>query len=191
LEFKFVSYLKSIRAKFLLLSLSVFYDTAFMNRLWADPSLRRTWIGLLGIFITGTAGIISSMDRLLFAATTYPFADAAIFLGLALFLAGCWRGRMSIAFDLNASRETLRSRGTVLCRLSDTKQSSAYIEQLVSNSQAFESENSLKVTECYLVFASEIWFESLAKKGFDLLGELFTHRGIGDMIASKNSMPSM
>ena len=186
-----MSYLKTLRSKFLLLALSVFYDTAFMNRLWADPQLRRTWIGMLGIFITGIAGVVYSVDRLLFAAIAYPVADVFMFAGLALFLAGSWRGRMSIAFDLNASQDVLRSSGTVLCVLSDAKQSSAYIEELVSNSQTFASENSLIVTECYLVFASEIWLESLAKKGLNLLGELFAYRNLGDLIASKNSMSSM
>ncbi len=99
---------------------------------------------------------------------------------------------MSIAFDLNASQNVLRSRGTILCITSDKGQCSAYIEELLNQSQMLVSENSLKVTECYLIFATEIWFESLAKKGLNLLGELADRSSkLGDLFARENSVQSM
>ena len=186
-----MSFLKIIKAKFLLLALSLFYDAAFMNRLWVDPQLRRTMIGMLGLFITGIAGVLYAVSGLLFAVTASPATDVFMLIGLSMFLAGSWRGRMSLAFDLNASQQVLSSSGSVICNLSDVRQSSAYIEGLLSNSQAFSGENSLNVTECHLVFASEIWIESLEKKGLNLLGELLTNQKLGELIASKNHMPSV
>jgi hypothetical protein len=190
-EFKDVSFLKTIKAKFLLLALSLFYDAAFMNHLWADPQLRRTAIGMLGLFIMGITGVLYATSGLLFGAAPSLVADALMLIGLSMFLAGSWRGRMSLAFDLNVSQNVLSSTGTVICNLSDAKQSSAYIEGLMSNSQTFSGENSLNVTECYLIFASEIWIESLEKKGLNLLGELLTNQKLGELIASKNHLPSV
>lgn len=186
-----MSFVKVFKAKFLLLALSLFYDAAFMNRLWTDAKLRRTLIGMVGLFLTGTTGVIYAISGLLLGITSSPVADALMIIGIVMFLAGCWRGRMSLAFDLSASQKILRSNNTVICDLSDVKQSSAYIEGLVTNSQTFSGGNSLIVSECYLIFASEIWFESLAKKGLNLLGELISNRKIGELIASKNYMPSV
>ncbi|MBM5805332.1 MAG: hypothetical protein FJZ49_04630 [Candidatus Verstraetearchaeota archaeon] len=183
--------LKAVKARFLLLALSLFYDVAFVSRIWTDPDLKRASIGVLGIFITGFSAIIYAVDRLLFSATLYPTSDLLILIGLSLFLAGSWRGRISIAFNLKESWEVLGSRGTALCILSDTKQSSSLIEGLVNQSQTLAGENSLKATECYLVFATEIWRESLTKKGLNLLGEMFANVNLGDLFAGKNHVPSM
>ena len=50
--------LKTIRARFLLLALSLFYDVAFVSRIWTDPDLMRASIGMLGLFIKGFLGFI-------------------------------------------------------------------------------------------------------------------------------------
>jgi hypothetical protein len=52
-------------------------------------------------------------------------------------------------------------------------------------------ENNLKDAECYLVLATEIWIESLEKKGLNLLGDVFAKRDIGEMIAGKNYVSPM
>ena len=183
--------LKALKARFLLLALSLFYDVAFVSRIWTDPDFMRASIGVLGLFITGISGIIYAVDRLLLSATLYPIADFLILIGLSLFLAGSWRGRISIAFNLEESYEVLRSRGTVLCILSDAKQASSLIEGLVNQSQTLAGENSLKATESYLIFAHEIWRESLTKKGLSLVGDVFTKRSVGELFAREDHVPPM
>jgi hypothetical protein len=183
--------LKTIKVRFLLLALSLFYDVAFVSRIWTDPDLMRASIGMLGLFITGFSGMVYAISNLLFSATLYPLPEFLALIGLSLFLAGSWRGRISIAFNLKESIEVLGSRGTALCILSDAKQSSSLIEGLVNQSQTLAGENHLKATECYLVFATEIWRESLAKKGLNLLGDVFANVNLGDLFASKNNLPPM
>ena len=183
--------LKTAKARFLLLALSLFYDVAFISRLWTDPDLMRASIGVLGLFLTGFSCMIYAISNLLFSVTLYPLPEFLALIGLSLFLVGSWRGRISIAFNLKESTEVLGSRGTALCILSDSRQSSSLIEGLVNQSQALASENNLKATECYLVFATEIWRESLAKKGLNLLGDIFANVNLGDLFASKNNLPPM
>ncbi|MGA2573470.1 MAG: hypothetical protein ABSF36_04605 [Candidatus Methanomethylicaceae archaeon] len=175
--------LSGIRSRFLLATLSIFYDVAFVDRVWTDPDFMRTTIGLVGIFITALVGIAYSVARLAFALGTSPLADSVLLLGIFLFVVGSWGGRINIGFDIANSKETLQSRGTVFCVLSDTRQSSSFIEVLINKTQDPAAGNDLKASECNLVFASEIWGESLAKKGLNLLGEVFTNRNKGDVIA--------
>lgn len=179
---------KTVKATFLLVALSLFYDVAFFNRIWTDPDLKRASIGVLGLFITGLSGILYAASNLLFSVTLYPIPELLVLIGLSLFLAGSWKGRIGIAFNLEESIKVLSSRGTALCILSDSKQSSSLLEGLVDQSQVLAGENNLKATECYLVFATEIWRESLAKKGLNLLGDMFTNMNLGDLFASKNNL---
>jgi hypothetical protein len=183
--------LKAIKSKFILLSLSVFYDAAFADRLWTDVKIRRAMVGMAGILITGAAGAVLALDRMLILQATSPVAEVFIIGGAALFLAGNWKGRISLGFNIEESRAVLRSRRTVICRLSDVHQASAYIEAIMEQSQREIGENYLKATEPYLILASEIWFESLAKKGFDLIGEMNPYKNVGDIIARQTSMSSM
>jgi hypothetical protein len=112
-------------------------------------------------------------------------------VGLALFTIGSWGRRISIGIDVQRSEGELRSRGTVLCVLGDTRQSSSLIEGIMNRTQDLVGENNLKDAECYLVLATEIWIESLEKKGLNLLGDVFAKRDIGEMIAGKNYVSPM
>ncbi len=180
-----------LKSKLLLLSLSLFYDVAFVDRIWTNAKIRRATIGTAGAIIVGVAGAIYALDRLLLIQPAYPAMDIMMLAGMALFTAGSWRGRISLGFEVDESRETLRSRRTVICYLSDVKQASAYIEVIMDRSQRMIGENSLKATECYLIFASEIWFESLGKKGLNLIGEMFPYKDVGDLVARQTSVSSM
>ena len=168
--------LKALRTRFLLATLSIFFDVAFVDRVWTDPNIMRASVGLIGIIITGAAGATYALMELTSTTSAYSVTTVLILIGIALFIAGSFRGRINISFDLRDSQETLRTRGTLLCLLSDTKQSSSYIEAIINSSQSFDDENSLKVAECYLMFATDIWRESLAKKGLDLIGEMIPKR---------------
>jgi len=165
-----------LRTRFLLLTLSLFYDVAFVDRVWTDPDLFRASVGLIGTFIVGFAGIFYA--ALLIAGVVVPsnIAAALVVIGLSLFLAGSLRGRLNIGFNISSSAETLRSRGTILCLLTDVKQSSSFIEVIVNGVPCFGDETSLKAAECYLIFATEIWRESLTQKGLNILGEVFAKR---------------
>jgi hypothetical protein len=168
--------LSGVRSRFLLAYLSIFYDVAFYDRVWTDPNFMRATIGLAGIFLTAFVGIAYSVGALAFSFGLFPLAESILLLGIFLFVAGSWGGRINLGFDLAHSQETLKSRGTVLCILSDTKQSSSFIEVLINKTQDPMAGNDLKASECNLVFATEIWGESLAKKGLNLLGEVFANR---------------
>jgi hypothetical protein len=183
--------LSGIRSRFLLATLSIFYDVAFVDRVWTDPNFMRTTIGLAGIFITAFVGIAYSVGALVFALGSFPLVDSLLLLGIFLFVVGSWGRRINIGFNLANSQDTLQSRGTVLCILSDTQQSTSFIEVLINQTQDPMAENDLKASECNLVFATEIWGESLAKKGLDLFGEVFTNRVTGDIVARKNYVSSM
>ncbi len=183
--------MQKLRSKLLLLSLSLFYDVAFVDRLWTDAKTRRAAVGTVGVLMVGVAGSAYAISRLLAVPLFDPAMGAIMLAGVALFLIGSWRGRISLGFEVEASQETLRSRRTVICYLSDVKQASAYIEVIVDRSQRMIGENSLKATECYLIFASEIWFESLAKKGLNLIGEVLPYKDLGDLVARQANMPSM
>jgi hypothetical protein len=181
----------TLRSRLLLLSLSIFYDVAFVDRLWTDAKMRRATIGTIGVITVGVAGSVYALDRLLSIQPAYPAMDMMMLAGVALFVAGSWRGRISLAFNVAESKEVLRSRRTVICYLSDVKQASAYIEVIMDRSQMMIGENSLKATESYLVFASEIWFESMAKKGLNLIGEVLPYKNVGDLVARQAGMSSM
>jgi hypothetical protein len=168
--------LSGIRSRFLLATLSIFYDVAFVDRVWTDPNFMKATIGLLGIFITAFVGIAYSIGALAFSFTLFPLGGSILLLGIFLFIAGSWGGRINIGLDPANSQETLKSRGTVLCILSDTRQSSSFIEVLINKTQDPAAGNDLKASESNLVFATEIWSESLAKKGLNLLGEVFANR---------------
>lgn len=183
--------LKAIKSKFILLSLSIFYDAAFADRLWTDAKIRRAAVGMVGIFVTGIAGVVFALDHTLSFQASSPLAEMFVVGGAVLFLAGNWKGRISLGFNIEESHALLRSRRTVICYLSDVRQASAYIEAIMDQSQREIGENYLKATEPYLILASEIWFESLAKKGFDLIGELNPYKDVGDIIARQTGMPSM
>ena len=181
--------LSSIRSRFLLVYLSIFYDVAFVDRVWTDPNFMRATLSIAGIFLTAIVGLAYSIGVLFFSVNLQPVADAFILLGVLLFVLGSWGGRIDIGLNLAKAQETLASRGTVLCILSDTKQSSSFIEALMVKTQDQSSENHLNVSECNLVFATEIWGESLAKKGINLLGEVSASRKKGDLSASKDNLP--
>lgn len=183
--------LSGIRSRFLLAILSIFYDVAFVNRVWTDPNFMRATIGLVGIFITALVGIAYSVGTLAFALGSVPLADFVLLLGISLFVVGSWGSRIYIGFNVANSQETLHSRGTVLCILSDARQSSSFIEVLINKTQDPMAGNDLKASECNLIFATEIWAESLAKKGLNLLGEVFTNRVTSDIIARKNYVSPM
>jgi hypothetical protein len=183
--------LGALRSRILLVTLSLFYDVAFVDRLWADPNLMKGAVGLSGIILTGATGLIHSLAVLL-GYPGYPsFVAPLMGMGVALFAMGSWGRRISIGFDIKKSEDELRSRGTVLCLLGDARQSSSFIEGIMNKVQGFAGENSLKEAECYLVLATEIWIESLAKKGLNLLGEIFAERDVGEMIAGKNYVSPM
>ncbi|MCQ5376907.1 MAG: hypothetical protein NO516_02530 [Candidatus Methanomethylicia archaeon] len=181
----------SLKARFLLLTLSIFYEAAFMNRLWADPNFRRASVGIFGLFIAGSAGVLYAADRILSGPSLYPIPDALILGGTLLFLIGSWKGRIVLAHDYRQLIGALASSGTVLCKLSDEMQSSGYIEALLEISQRLAAENDLKATECYVILASEIWIESLSRRGLNLLGGLTKGRTVGDILAGQANMPSM
>jgi hypothetical protein len=183
--------LKALRSRILLVTLSLFYDVAFVDRLWTDPNLMKGYIGLSGILLTGVMGLTYSIAGMLAYEGFLDFAAPLMGVGLALFAMGGWGRRINIGFDLERSEDELRSRGTVLCLLGDTRQSSSLIEGTMNRAQGFAGENSLKDAECYLVFATEIWVESLAKKGLNLLGEVLSKRDVGEMVASKNYVSPM
>jgi hypothetical protein len=182
---------KAFKSRLMLVTLSLFFDVAFVDRLWTDPNLVRATAGLVGIFIIGITGIVYSSTVLLLSVNPYVVAATLTAVGAAFFIAGGLKGRINIAFDLEKSRQALRSRGTVLCMLDDTQQSSSFIEVIISATQALTDENSLKASECYLLFATEIWRESLAKKGLHPLGDVFAKRSSGEMVAGKDSLPSV
>jgi len=183
--------LRALHSRILLVTLSLFYDVAFVDRLWADPNLMKGAIGLVGIILTGGTGLAHAVVVLL-GYPGYPDLVAPLMgVGLALFAMGSWGRRISIGFDLKRSEDELRVRGTVLCLLGDARQSSAFIEGLMNRSQGLAGENPLKDAECYLILATEIWSESLAKKGLNLLGEIFAERDVGEMIAGKNYVSPM
>ncbi len=166
-----VSYLRTLRAKILLLALSLFYEVAFIERIWTDPNLTRAYIGLAGLLVAGASGLIYSTEHLLgMPVPIFPYSTA-VFVGLLLFLIGGFGKRMKLTFDEKLSRENVMSRGTVLCLVSDTKQSSSIIELLVSSASEWD-EDRLRKAEPFLVFAHEIWRESLMKKGVHLIGQL-------------------
>lgn len=181
----------SIKSRFLLLSLSLFYNAAFVDRVWTDPKMRRTLAGVMGTVLIGISAAVYSIDRVFFSTSTSPYSDYGIFFGLALFLVGAWRGGMVIAFDIERSWGILGSKGTVLCFLNDPMQSSAYIEGILNASQDFDGENGLKASEKYLRFAAEIWAESMARKGLIRIERILENGDLGDLIANKSLMPSM
>ncbi|MBC7120458.1 MAG: hypothetical protein H5T33_02575 [Candidatus Methanosuratus sp.] len=180
----------SIKSKVILLSLSLFYDAAFVNRIWTDPKLRRTFAGMVGTLLIGISAAVYSIDRVLSTGTS-PYSDFGVLVGLALFLVGAWNGGIVIAFDLEKSWGLLRSKGTVLCFLDDSMQSSAYIEGVLNASQEVGMENGLKASEKYLRFAAEIWIESMARKGLIKIERALENGSLGDIIANTSLMSSM
>jgi hypothetical protein len=183
--------LRGLKSRFILVTLSLFFDVAFYDRLWTDPKLLRASAGLIGIFIIGGTGIVYSSLILLFSINPYTLAAILTAVGTVFFIAGGLRGRINIAFDIEKSREVVRCRGTVLCLLDDTQQSSSLIEVIINATQVLTDENSLKASECYLIFATEIWRESLTKKGLHPLGDVFAKRNSGEIVACKDNLPSM
>ena len=182
---------RALHSRILLVTLSLFYDVAFVDRLWTDPNLMKGYMGLFGILLTGAMGLIYSIAGILTYGGFLGFVAPLMGVGLALFAIGGWGRRINIGFDLQRSEGELRSRGTVLCLLGDARQSSSLIEGIMNRAQGFAGENSLKDAECYLVLATEIWTESLAKKGLSLLGEVFVKRDVGELIAGKNYVSPM
>ncbi|MDI9609121.1 MAG: hypothetical protein QFX34_02445 [Candidatus Verstraetearchaeota archaeon] len=183
--------LTSIKSRFLLLSLSLFYNAAFVDRVWTDPKMRRTLAGVMGTVLIGISAAVYSIDRVFFSTSTSPYSDFGIFLGLVLFLVGAWKGGMVIAFDIERSWAILRAKRTVLCVLDDPMQSSAYIEGILTASQDIKGGNGLKVSEKYLMFAAEIWAESMARKGLIRIERVLENGDLGDLIANKSLMSSM
>ena len=179
-----------MRTRFLLMTLSLFYDVAFVDRVWTNPDLMRASLGLAGLIVTGITGVVYAVDVLFLAVNPYPVAATLLLIGLLLFVAGSLRGRLNIGFDPRSSQELLRSRGTVICLLDDLGQSSSLIEAIFNWTQPLDDENSLKAAECYLIFATEIWRESLAKKGLNI-GDAFAKRIKGEIIAGQDSLPAV
>lgn len=186
-----MSTLRGLHSRILLVTLSLFYDVAFVDRLWTDPNLMKGYIGLFGILLTGAMGLTYSLASLLSYGGYMGFVAPLMGVGIALFAMGGWGRRISIGFDLQRAEAELRSRGTVLCLIGDTRQSSSLIEVIINRAQGLVNENSLKDAECYLVLATEVWIESLAKKGLNLLGDVFEKRDVGEMIAGKNYVSPM
>lgn len=170
--------------------MSLFYNAAFVDRVWTDPKMRRTLAGVMGTLLIGTSAAVYSVDRLFFSTSTSPYSDFGIFFGLILFLVGGWKGGMVIAFDIERSWGILKSKRTVLCFLDDPMQSSAYIEGVLTASQDLGAENGLKVSK-YLMFAAEIWADSMARKGLVRLERALENGDMGDMIANKSLVSSM
>lgn len=164
-------YLKILRAKFLLLALSLFYDVAFIERVWTDPNLFRAYVGLIGLLVAGASGLLYSLDSLLNIQAPSLLYSTAIIIGLILFLIGGFGRRITLAFDVTSSREYIRSRETILCFTSDTKQSSSIIELLIFSASQWDEEH-WKEADSLLLFAHEIWRESLMKKGIHIVGQL-------------------
>jgi len=165
-----VSYLKIIRAKILLLTISLFYDVAFIECVWTDPDLSRAYVGLAGLLVAGISGVLYSVEFFLNASITPIPYSTAILVGTILFLIGGFGRPIKLAFDTKISRENILSRGTVLCFISDMKQSSSIIELLML-SAGKRGRDRLEEAEPLLIFAHEIWRESLMKKGFGIIGE--------------------
>ncbi|MEM2128881.1 MAG: hypothetical protein QXN86_04395, partial [Candidatus Methanomethylicaceae archaeon] len=107
------------------------------------------------------------------------------------FSVGAGSVRKVIAFDIERSWAILRTKRTVLCVLDDPMQSSAYIEGILTASQDIKGGNGLKVSEKYLMFAAEIWAESMARKGLIRIERVLENGDLGDLIANKSLMSSM
>ncbi|MCQ5340228.1 MAG: hypothetical protein NO483_00715 [Candidatus Methanomethylicia archaeon] len=159
-------YFKLIKSKFILLILSIFYDIIFIDKFWTNPKLFRAYIGLIGIVLIALSGILYFIEKNFFFYDISSLFGIIIILGTIMFIIGGFRRGISISFDINKSREYLMSLGTILCILSDIRQSSAIIEVIISfiNSKKFI----LKNPEGIIQFAYDIWREALIRKGLTL-----------------------
>jgi hypothetical protein len=166
-----VPYVQTLKAKILLLTISLFYDVTFIERIWTDPELSRAYVGLAGLLVAGTSGILYSLEYFFnIPVSPLPYSTA-ILIGTLMFLVGGFGRRIRLTFDATLSRENILSRGTVLCLVSDTKQSSSIIELLILSISRWGKDR-LTEAESLLVYAHEIWRESLMKKGLGIVGQV-------------------
>ncbi|MEM3486439.1 MAG: hypothetical protein QXU33_04655 [Candidatus Methanomethyliaceae archaeon] len=166
-----MSFIQRLRAKILLLTISLFYDVTFIERIWTDPELSRAYVGLAGLLIAGVSGVLYSVEHFLSIHVSPLPYSTAILIGTLMFVVGGFGRRISLTFDIATSRENVLSRGTVLCILSDTKQSSSIIELLIFSISQWD-ENDLTEAEPFLIFAHEIWRESLMRKGLSIIEQV-------------------
>ncbi|MEM4644399.1 MAG: hypothetical protein QW748_03360 [Candidatus Methanomethylicaceae archaeon] len=166
-----MSFIQRLRAKLLLLTISLFYDVTFIERIWTDPELSRAYVGLAGLLIAGVSGVLYSVEHFLSIPVSPLPYSTAILIGTLMFMVGGFGRRIRLTFDITTSRENVVSRGTVLCILSDTKQSSSIIELLIFSISQWD-ENDLTEAEPFLIFAHEIWRESLMRKGLSVIGQV-------------------
>ncbi|MCX8182256.1 MAG: hypothetical protein N3D12_03985 [Candidatus Methanomethyliaceae archaeon] len=166
-----MSYIQRLRAKILLLTISLFYDVTFIDRIWTDPELSRAYVGLAGLLIAGVSGVLYSVECFLSIPVSPLPYSTAILVGALMFLVGGFGRRIRLTFDTVVSRENILSRGTMLCLVSDTKQSSSIIELLIFSISQWD-EDRLTEAEPFLIFAHEIWRESLMRKGLSIIGQV-------------------
>ncbi len=160
-------YFRLIKSKFILLILSIFYDIIFIDKFWTSPKLFRAYIGLIGIVLIAFSGILYFIEKNLFFYDNPSLCGFIIIIGTIMFIIGGFRRGISISFDVNRSKEYLMSLDTILCILSDIRQSSAIIEVIISYISF--KKFTLKNPEGVIQFAYDIWREALIRKGVKIL----------------------
>ncbi|MCS7097463.1 MAG: hypothetical protein NZ922_00545 [Candidatus Methanomethyliaceae archaeon] len=164
--------MRSIKTKIILLTLSIFYDIVFIDRFWTSPKLNRAYVGLLGIIIAGSSGIVYFINRS-FSTNVPPLIyDLAIIIGAVLFIFGGFGKRLIFSFDVSSSLDYLKSLRTIICFTSNTLQSSAIIEVIISYIGS-RGLSSLKSSDTILQFAYDIWIESLMNRGLQIFERSF------------------
>jgi hypothetical protein len=174
---------KLIKIKLILLILSIFYDVVFIDKLWTNPKLLRAYIGLMGIFLISFSGILYFIEKYFFLYENTSLYIIFIIIGIIMFIIGGIRREINISFDVNTSKEYLKSSSNILCLLSDIKQSSAIIEITISYMSLGES--IFKNSEGIIQFAYDIWREALIRKS---IGSLKLTRKITKKSLSKCSL---
>lgn len=157
--------MKLIKTKIMLLTLSIFYDIVFIDKLWASPRLHRAYIGLLGIITAGISGILYFVGNYLYPGENILPYDILIILGVTMFIFGGFGRRLVFSFDINDAINYLKSLKTLICFTSNIKQSSAIIE-IITSYIGYEGLKSLKSPNPMIQFAYDIWIESLINRGF-------------------------
>lgn len=149
----------------MLLTLSIFYDIAFIDRLWTSPKFHRAYIGLLGIVISGIAGILYFIGSHVYPSEEVLPYDLLIIIGTLMFLFGGFGEKLIFSFDVSDSTDYVKSLKTLICFTSNIKQSSAMIE-IITSYIGSKGLNSLKSPNPMLQFAYDVWIESLINRGF-------------------------
>ncbi|MEM4478970.1 MAG: hypothetical protein QXW27_00520 [Candidatus Methanomethylicaceae archaeon] len=157
--------MKLIKTKIMLLTLSIFYDIVFIDKLWTNPKFHRAYIGLLGIIISGITGILYFIGNYFYHnENLFPY-DLLLIIGILMFIFGGFGKRLIFSFDVSDAINYIKSLKTLLCFTSNIQQSSAIIE-IITSYIGSKGLNSLKSPNSMLQFAYDIWIESLMDRGF-------------------------